>query len=82
MYGSALNQRVLCMEFIDGVKITNKFALKVMGVPVAAAVNTVVQAMSDQIFLHGYGLLQICRYIHSSITYTYVCTSCSQLRAL
>lgn len=47
-------RRVLVMEFIDGIKITDRAALDAAGVDLAAVVRTLVEAWCEQVLVHGF----------------------------
>jgi predicted unusual protein kinase regulating ubiquinone biosynthesis (AarF/ABC1/UbiB family) len=47
-------RRVLVMEFIDGIKITDRAALAAAGVDVASVVRTLVDAWCQQVLVHGF----------------------------
>ncbi|KAK3086297.1 hypothetical protein FSP39_016491 [Pinctada imbricata] len=48
------SKRVLTTEYIDGCKISNKEAIKSMGLSLFDIDMKLVRAFSDQIFLHGF----------------------------
>jgi len=47
-------RRVLVMEFIDGIKITDRPALDAAGVDVDRVVRTLVEAWCEQVLVHGF----------------------------
>lgn len=47
-------RRVLVMEFIDGIKITDRAALDAAGMDVAAVMRTLVDAWAQQVLVHGF----------------------------
>jgi aarF domain-containing kinase len=47
-------RRVLVMEFIDGIKITERSALEAAGVDVARVVRTLMEAWCEQVLVHGF----------------------------
>ena len=47
-------RRVLVMEFIDGIKITDRAALDAAGVDVDHVVRTLVEAWCEQVLVHGF----------------------------
>lgn len=47
-------KRILAMEFIKGCKITDTYRLKLMDVKLADAVGVAIEALSEQIYLHGF----------------------------
>ena len=54
VYWSHTTKRVLTMEWCDGVKVNDKEGLQRMGISPGAACTTAIEAMSEQIFLHGF----------------------------
>jgi predicted unusual protein kinase regulating ubiquinone biosynthesis (AarF/ABC1/UbiB family) len=48
------SKRVLCMEFIDGCRISEQPKIAAMGFPIAGICDTAVRALADMIFLHGF----------------------------
>jgi predicted unusual protein kinase regulating ubiquinone biosynthesis (AarF/ABC1/UbiB family) len=47
-------RRVLVMEFVDGVKITDREALDRLGIDAEAMVRTLVDAWCQQVLVHGF----------------------------
>jgi aarF domain-containing kinase len=47
-------RRVLVMEFIDGVKITERVALSEAGVDVDRLMRTLIEAWCEQVLVHGF----------------------------
>jgi predicted unusual protein kinase regulating ubiquinone biosynthesis (AarF/ABC1/UbiB family) len=47
-------RRVLVMEFIDGIKITDRSALEAAGVDVPRVVRTLMEAWCEQVLVHGF----------------------------
>jgi predicted unusual protein kinase regulating ubiquinone biosynthesis (AarF/ABC1/UbiB family) len=47
-------RRVLVMEFIDGIKITDRARLDAAGVDVARVMRTLVEAWCEQVLVHGF----------------------------
>jgi ubiquinone biosynthesis protein len=47
-------RRVLVMEFIDGIKITDRAALEAAGVDVADVMRRVIEAWCEQVLVHGF----------------------------
>jgi predicted unusual protein kinase regulating ubiquinone biosynthesis (AarF/ABC1/UbiB family) len=47
-------RRVLVMEFVDGIKITDVDALRAAGVPLEDVAQTLVTVFCEQIFRHGF----------------------------
>jgi aarF domain-containing kinase len=47
-------RRVLVMEFIDGIKITDRARLDAAGIDVARVMRTLVEAWCEQVLVHGF----------------------------
>lgn len=47
-------RRVLVMEFIDGIKITDRAALEAAGVDLPRVVRTLMEAWCEQVLVHGF----------------------------
>jgi aarF domain-containing kinase len=54
IYREFTTRRVLVMEFIDGIKITDRAALDAAGVDVDRVVRTLVEAWCEQVLVHGF----------------------------
>lgn len=53
VYDDLSTTKVLTMEFIDGVKITNTAGIRALGLDVADALQGTIRAAAEQIFLFG-----------------------------
>ena len=47
------SKRILVMEFIDGIKVTNIDGLKKLGLDPKEVTHKIIDLFSDQIFIHG-----------------------------
>jgi len=55
VYEDMTTSHVMTMEWVDGVKVTDRATIEgSWGLSCARAVNTMVEAFSEQIFLHGH----------------------------
>ena len=54
VYWTHTRRRVLTMEWVDGVKVNDKAGLEKLGVKAGDAARCAIEAMSEQIFLHGF----------------------------
>ena len=54
VYDEMSSTRVLTMEFIDGVKITDVARIRAMGIDVTDVLKETIRGVAEQIFLHGF----------------------------
>lgn len=54
VYHDYLSKRILTMEFIDGVKVTNVNGLEELGLNPKKVADRIIKLFSDQIFVHGW----------------------------
>lgn len=54
MYPELSSHRILTMEYIDGIKVSDKEKLKEMGFDHVDVANTIIQHLSDMIFVYGF----------------------------
>lgn len=54
VYEELTTKRIMAMEWIDGVKVTDSDAIRAQGLSPDAVIQTTVDCFAQQIFLHGF----------------------------